>query len=261
MGLYGALVVHSAAAGTAYPGVPFDAEKVLVLSEIDPVLNADPLAFNHYTYAPRYWLINGKAFPQTDEIVAQPGQNLLLRYLNAGLTNQTMTLLGADQRVVATDAWPVNYTADVVSQIIPAGQTIDTIVEVPANLPAGSDIPLYNRHMHVVNGGFFPGGMASFVTVRQPGVLAGLTAGWLGGSPRPRTPMLFRARVTSGTNVTYTWDFGDGMIQQGYLVWHTFPEFGIYTVTITATSGAEQIQQILTVPIVGLPMYFPFITR
>src|ERR1035438_6529492 len=45
MGLYGILVVTSAptaspaAAGTAYPGVPYDADVALLLSEIDPVQN------------------------------------------------------------------------------------------------------------------------------------------------------------------------------------------------------------------------------
>ena len=45
MGLYGILVVTSApagtTAGTAYPGVPYNAEIPLLLSEIDPVQNAE----------------------------------------------------------------------------------------------------------------------------------------------------------------------------------------------------------------------------
>ncbi len=44
MGLYGVLVVTSAptadAAGTAYPGVSYDDEVALLLSEMDPVQNA-----------------------------------------------------------------------------------------------------------------------------------------------------------------------------------------------------------------------------
>ena len=83
-------------------------------------------------YKPRYWLINGKAFPQTDLIAADAGDRLLLRWLNAGGTHQTMTLLGAHQRVLAKDAAPERHPYDVVAETIAAGQTVDTIARVPA---------------------------------------------------------------------------------------------------------------------------------
>ncbi|MBW7881056.1 MAG: multicopper oxidase domain-containing protein, partial [Caldilineaceae bacterium] len=64
MGLYGALIVNSATSGRAYsqPTSAFDSAAVLVLSEIDPNLNANPAAFNMQNYKPRYWLINGKGY-------------------------------------------------------------------------------------------------------------------------------------------------------------------------------------------------------
>jgi hypothetical protein len=100
MGLYGVLVVTTApgaTAGTAYPGVPYNAEVPLVLSEIDPVQNStvaaavatagfsetavwsgqptkcgNPASTNYHTcyppavnYDPRYYLVNGVSFDRT----------------------------------------------------------------------------------------------------------------------------------------------------------------------------------------------------
>jgi FtsP/CotA-like multicopper oxidase with cupredoxin domain len=167
MGLYGALIVRPATAGQAYggPATAYDSEALLVLGEIDPALNAAPSTFDLRTYKPRYWLINGKAFPQTDLIAADAGDRLLLRWLNAGNTHQTMTLLGAHQRVVAKDAAPERHPYDVVSETIAAGQTVDAIAAVPAGAASGTRLPLYNREMRLTNGSSFPGGMLTYVEV------------------------------------------------------------------------------------------------
>ena len=106
MGLYGILVVTNApargstAAGTAYPGVTYNAEVPLVFSEIDPVQNnavnaavntagfsetasglasrdscGDPASSTYNTcyppavnYTPLYYLINGVAFNKYQRI-------------------------------------------------------------------------------------------------------------------------------------------------------------------------------------------------
>jgi FtsP/CotA-like multicopper oxidase with cupredoxin domain len=167
MGLHGALVVRPSTAGQAYggPATAYDSEALLVLSEIDPALNAAPTTFPMGSYKPRYWLINGKAFPQTDLISAHAGDRLLLRWLNAGNAHQTMTLLGAHQQVVAKDAAPERHPYDVVAETIAAGQTSDAIVRVPADAAAGTKLPLYNRDMRLTNGSAFPGGMLTYVRV------------------------------------------------------------------------------------------------
>jgi FtsP/CotA-like multicopper oxidase with cupredoxin domain len=167
MGLHGGLVVRPSTAGQAYGGAAtaYDSEALLVLSEIDPALNAAPTTFPMGSYKPRYWLINGKAFPQTDMISADAGDRLLLRWLNAGNSHQTMTLLGSHQRVIATDAAPERHPYDVVSQTIAAGQTVDTIAGVPSAAAAGTKLPLYSRDMRMTNGSSFPGGMLTYVRV------------------------------------------------------------------------------------------------
>ena len=75
MGLHGALIVASGVANQAYgPATSFNIQATLVLSEIDPNLHANPLAFDMQNYAPTYWLVNGKAHPQTLPIQANAGQ-------------------------------------------------------------------------------------------------------------------------------------------------------------------------------------------
>lgn len=172
MGLFGALIVDPATPGQAYntPATAYDEEAILVLSEIDQNLNNDPLNFQLQDYHPTYWLINGKAYPQTDLISVGAGQRLLVRYLNAGTIHHTMGLLGQHQQLVAKDADPLSYPVDLTSEIIAAGQTADMIIT--ANVPAGARIPLYNRQLHLTTGALGAtetvhpaGGMMTFVEV------------------------------------------------------------------------------------------------
>jgi len=176
MGLYGALIVRPSTAGQAYESAAtgYDVEAPLVLSAVDPAFNnaSDPMAFNMYAYRATYWLINGKAYPDTAGITAGSGQRVLLRYLNAGYDNTTMMLLGMHEHVVAKDAWPLNNTYDAIADTIPAGATEDAIATVPAEGPPGDNgFPLFNRQLHLTNGdqtGQSPtpaagGGMLTFI--------------------------------------------------------------------------------------------------
>jgi FtsP/CotA-like multicopper oxidase with cupredoxin domain len=166
MGLYGAFIVQSAT-------VTYDQEEVLVLSEIDPNLNANPGTFDMLDYSPTYWLINGKAYPDTAVINTAPGSDILLRYVNAGSIHHSMTMLGAHQEVVASDGYPLNYGYEVTSLTVPSGQTADTLLSIPASATDGQ-IPLYNRQLHLTNGTLGPnhyvpgGGMMTFINIVVP---------------------------------------------------------------------------------------------
>ena len=155
MGLAGALVVRSATAGQAYDTATtaYDTEATVVLGAVDPDFNAAPDAFDLYSYKATYWLINGKAYPDTAGITAAAGQRLLLRYVNAGFDNSSMALLGMHERVVARDAHLLNNPFDANAETIPAGATEDAIATVPAGAaPSTHGFPLYNRQLHVTNG-------------------------------------------------------------------------------------------------------------
>ena len=139
MGLYGIVVVTSVpsggTAGSAYPGITYNADVPLVLSEIDPVQNnavsavvntanfsetmvwsgqpggcgnpnsptyrqCYPPAVN---YTPLYYLINGVAFDKTNSgrslFTVSPASgvtgNVLVRIVNAGLRMHVPSLVGA----------------------------------------------------------------------------------------------------------------------------------------------------------------------
>jgi FtsP/CotA-like multicopper oxidase with cupredoxin domain len=158
MGLYGALIIRPSTPNRAYESdsTAYDVEAPLVLSAVDPAFNsaADPMAFDMYTYRATYWLINGKAYPDTAPgITAAAGQRVLLRYVNAGFDNTTMALLGAHERVVAWDARLLNNPFDANAETVPAGGTEDVIVTIPSgDPPSAGGFPLYNRQLHLTNG-------------------------------------------------------------------------------------------------------------
>lgn len=154
MGLYGALVVDSAAA----PYTGLEGEAVLVLSEIDPNLNANPTTFNMLNYQPRYFLINGQGYPDTPTLTINPGDDLLLRYVNASFDHYSMALLGAHQAVIARNGFVLPNSFLAVAETVPAGQTLDAIVTAPA-AAAGSTLMLHNRNFYITNNGVGPGGM------------------------------------------------------------------------------------------------------
>jgi len=137
MGLYGILVVTTApngtTPGTAYPGVSYNADIPMILSEIDPVQNrAVDTAVNQagfsetevwsgqpgkcgnpssphtcyppaVNYSPLYYLINGVSFDKTNAgaslFSATPASNVtgnvLVRLVNAGLRMHVPSIVGA----------------------------------------------------------------------------------------------------------------------------------------------------------------------
>ena len=139
MGLYGVLVVTDA----AYPGATFDEDVALLLSEIDPVLNAEVAQVVKNTgfsdtfvwsgqvgacgdvtqpatahtcyppvvnYSPLYYLINGVSFDRSNsgasalDIPAGAAEGrVLLRFVNAGLRMHVPSVVGADMTLHAED--------------------------------------------------------------------------------------------------------------------------------------------------------------
>ena len=186
MGLYGALIVRPTSApdtpidNQAYhaASTAYDVQATLVLSQVDPSFNADPDGFDMNDYLATYWLINGKAYPDTANITVPGEQKVLLRYLNAGYDNTAMSLLGMHEQVLARDANLLNNPFAAGAETLPAGGTEDTIATMPSFAPpTANGFPLYNRNLHVTNGpallngnpltpnaNYTPGGMLTFIT-------------------------------------------------------------------------------------------------
>lgn len=188
MGLYGTLIVRPTGTPTqAYGDVAtaFSTEQVLVLSELDTALNtsANPSAFDMRTYSPKYYLINGKAYPNTDPISIADDtvdSKVLLRYVNAGLQAHAMSTLGLSQTLVGQDG---NATVPhaVVSESIAPGQTLDTLVTIPGSAVSGAQYPLYDASLFLRNN------TGTNTSVGLGGMLTMLTVGTTTPSPSDTT--------------------------------------------------------------------------
>ena len=151
MGLAGALIVLPGD-GTALRDsrqTAYDDDGLVVLSEIDPALNAAPATFDMRGFRPKYRLINGKPFPASDPISTDQGHTVLLRYVNVGSEAHTMTTLGADQQQVAQGGHPATYPERLVVETVEPGQTADTLVQMPTGPEA--KIALYDAAEHLDN--------------------------------------------------------------------------------------------------------------
>ncbi|MDY7529879.1 MULTISPECIES: multicopper oxidase family protein [unclassified Cryobacterium] len=216
MGLYGALIVRPAISGQAYDATTaFDDEAVLVLSEIDPALNnaANPAAFDMRKYAPRYSLINGKAYPNTDPIPATAaGNKVLLRYVNAGSLYHSLASLGTDQKVIALDGSPLKYSRHYIAETFGPGQTADAVVTTPAATASLNRLPIYDGSLLLHNSNAAgAGGMLTFVTVPASGVAGPDTSG-------PATSSVAFAAGTLSATVNDTTTGGSSIAGAEYFI-------------------------------------------
>lgn len=172
MGLAGALVVLPATAPTGARA--YDDEAIVVLSDIDPRLNANPATFDMRRYEARWRLINGRPFPSTSPIATDQGHAVLLRFANVGAVAHPMSLLGATQLEVAQDGHPMAQDARTVVAEVDAGTTVDSVVTMPSG--PESKVTLYETGSHLDNVGqteldptrVAMGGMMTFLDTQAP---------------------------------------------------------------------------------------------
>ena len=190
MGLYGALVVTSGSAGQTYPAAlgkapsAFDHEAQPVLfGEIlgrydtsltppayvtlnEEVTAAPTVPRSTVDYRPIYHLINGKAFPDGNDIdvpaAVAPAttSRSLLRLLNAGSRDVVPSILGNYFSIIAEDGNLLTYARQEHSPILPAGKTLDAIL---VRDTAKGFFPLFDRRLGIDNAGATLGGMMTFL--------------------------------------------------------------------------------------------------
>lgn len=205
MGLVGALIVEDPASTS------FDDEAVLVLTEIDPRLNANPVGFDMRQFAPQYRLVNGSAFPATERVVTAPGNHVLLRMVNGGIQPHSMAVLGTAQRAIALDSRPLTRGYDVVTESLAPGQSMDSLVTIPAG--EGLKYPLYEPALELHNAGALRGatkeygfgGMLTFLTASgSPTNTAGPVTTNVSVQPQPAGPgvdLEVSATITSTSSI------------------------------------------------------------
>jgi len=172
MGLYGALIVRPAPGGVScstiggqkaydHPGTCFDREHLFLLSEVDLDIHRTaelqasglgPIDVATEPYHPEYWLINGRAAPDTMAAAGgallpmqpyncmprmHPGEKLLLRVVGAGRDmhpyhhhGNHARVLARDGRLLLSETDPAKLAGPLLFTIpsVP-GETVDAIFE------------------------------------------------------------------------------------------------------------------------------------
>jgi FtsP/CotA-like multicopper oxidase with cupredoxin domain len=196
MGLFGALIVRPAMGPNfvydrADSRFNPDTEYMALLSEIDPYLNAKVLkgiaSFNMATYHPRYWLINGRGFPDSiadnfaSWLPSQPYGSLatihpldptinpypsVTRYLSVGTEDYPFHPHGNNGKVIGRDGSPLaagggeDMGFDKFSVNIGPGQTWDVLFSWKDNedYSASNPVPASEPDLQNLTVGMFYSG-------------------------------------------------------------------------------------------------------
>ena len=180
MGLYGAFIVQSTAdTSVAYPDTPlFNKQYTFVLSEMDSVehqqeydaLNKGGSPVNWKTYQPDYFLMNGKAYPDTmmdpqDSINATIGQTVLVRLINAGSGVHMMHTHGFHFLVIGANGRKLDQPYYKDTLLMEPGERYDIILRL-------NQVGRFMFHDHIdenaTNNGVYPGGMITMINVNNP---------------------------------------------------------------------------------------------
>ena len=175
MGLYGA-VKHDFALNQAYsnPSTAYQNEVILFFSAIDPVISGHVANGTYGTpppvgitstidYDAKYFLINGQPYSAASTPISagNPGQSTILRFLNAGLETYVPLLQGLYMKIFAEDGNLLPYPKEQYSLILPAGKTLDAIIQ-----PTGNGLfPVYDRRLNLTNKAVSPGGLLTFLSI------------------------------------------------------------------------------------------------
>jgi len=124
-----------------------------------------------FDYQPKYFLINGLSYPDTVDIALNTSEDVLLRFVNAGLKTHVPALQGPYMSVIAEDGNLYPYPKEQYSIELTAAKTMDAMV----NVGAAGRYAIYDRSLHLTNAAATGGGMLTYL---QVGTVAGApTAG------------------------------------------------------------------------------------
>ncbi len=191
-------------------------------------------------------------FKAAQPLLATPGQMVTytLDFASSGprtaynvvITDLLTGLLGGAQVVssgAAITATPGVSYSWTVADLPPGSGGRITITAVVSPGLTGLPAPLDNTAAIAATGG--EDSLADNSATASITIVDAAIEGLSAANDSPTTlgwPTAFTATVTSGTNVTYAWAFGDGQVGSGATVSHTYPAAGLYTAVVTATNGA-----------------------
>jgi FtsP/CotA-like multicopper oxidase with cupredoxin domain len=202
MGMVGTIIVRPKQ-GQKYvyndASTRFDREFVMFISELDAEVHHNLETIQEgqtdwSNYAPDYWLLNGRAYPDTIKannatslpyqpvsslIKVNSGDRVLLRLNNLGYQDHSLEAPGISFRVVGEDARPLRDPAGTDlsymtgNLLVAPGQTLEAIFTAP-NRTQLTKYRLYNRYLQQTNTSS-SGGMMTEIWVYPAGTLGAQT--------------------------------------------------------------------------------------
>lgn len=107
-----------------------------------------------------FFMINGKSYPMTDELMIRSGENIRVRFVGAGAMPHFMHLHGHDFWHVCQDGSPLSVPVRLNTIPIYPGTTSDILIQ-------GTNLGMWHFHDHsdlaTTNNGQFPGGMMTML--------------------------------------------------------------------------------------------------
>ncbi len=171
MGLYGAVTKNELDAPATVYGQTYDAEVVMIYSEIDPALHAAVTGDTYGTpaypsaidYHPKYFMVNGVASDATSPIATiDVGSKALLRLLNAGLKDHAPEILGSYVDVIAEDGNLYPFPKQKYSLLLAAGKTLDAVLTPSLT----GNYPIFDRRLYRTKDPTVQGAMHTYITVQ-----------------------------------------------------------------------------------------------
>ena len=188
MGLAGALVVRPATGSTtAYDQLQasYDDEAMMVYSDVDENLAADPANFNMRDYNPQFHLVNGVSYPDGAPIITDSGRTLVLHFANISQLDKSYTLLGTRMTEFAKSARPIPALMSVTGRWLAPGDTMDTQMIMPSG---------QHRYSIYLDPSTLSNGTNWIDGVNSPALGGGMTFIQVGGSGTvaPTGPAVFK---------------------------------------------------------------------
>jgi plastocyanin len=174
MGMYGAFIVKAKnGANEAWTGGPtYVKDYVFLLNEIDPVWHQaveKGKPYDRTDFHPRYWTINGKAFPDTEKdptsfIEGKVGETVLIRIINSGYESHSFHMHGYHFQLIASDGRPLPEPLTKDTVLLGPGERYDLLVTF-------DQLGMFPFHSHNIvdntNNGTYPGGLHTMIDVKE----------------------------------------------------------------------------------------------
>jgi FtsP/CotA-like multicopper oxidase with cupredoxin domain len=172
MGMQGAFIVKAKdGVNQAWTGGPaYDKEYTFVLNEIDPAWHKaveEGKPYDRTDFHPRYWTINGKAYPDTEAdpttmIEGKVGETVLVRLINSGYQTHSMHLHGSHFKVIASDGRPLPEVLEKDTINVGPGERYDLLI----TFTQSGEFPFHSHNIiDNTNNGVYPGGLHTMVSI------------------------------------------------------------------------------------------------